>query len=209
MGIIHYETRKLVTYKGNLTEFIRQCPAAKKYTELSNDELKFIFPVPGFLEGVKNKDKAIVKANNVHFTYPDTDRQIIQGASIQLSLSSRVACLGPNGAGKSTLIKCLTGEAEPDQGTVWRHPNMRYAYVAQHAFHHVEQHLEKTPNEYIRWRFQTGEDKENLTKVTMQSHRKKKVDEGKNQRHQGRWHSHEVGCRKDHLSSSKEEQVRV
>merc|ERR1719329_1997275 len=45
---------------------------------------------------------------------------------------------------------------------------MRYAYVAQHAFHHVEQHLEKTPNEYIRWRYQTGEDKENLTKVTAQ-----------------------------------------
>jgi elongation factor 3 len=45
---------------------------------------------------------------------------------------------------------------------------MRYAYVAQHAFHHVEQHLEKTPNEYIRWRFATGEDKENLTKVTAQ-----------------------------------------
>jgi elongation factor 3 len=166
--IIHYETRKLVTYKGNLTEFIRQCPAAKKYTELSNDELKFIFPAPGFLEGVKNKDKAIVKATNCWFKYPNTERQIIQGASIQLSLSSRVACLGPNGAGKSTFIKLLTGEAEPDQGTVWRHPNMRYAYVAQHAFHHVEQHLEKTPNEYIRWRFQTGEDKENLTKVTMQ-----------------------------------------
>lgn len=166
--IIHYETRKLVTYKGNLTEFIRQCPAAKKYTELSNDELKFIFPVPGFLEGVKNKDKAIAKATNCHYTYPNTDRKIVDGATIQLSLSSRVACLGPNGAGKSTFIKLLTGEAEPDQGTVWRHPNMRYAYVAQHAFHHVEQHLEKTPNEYIRWRYQTGEDKENLTKVTAQ-----------------------------------------
>jgi elongation factor 3 len=62
----------------------------------------------------------------------------------------------------------VSGEAEPDIGTVWRHPNMRYAYVAQHAFHHVEQHLEKTPNEYIRWRYQTGEDKENLTKVTAQ-----------------------------------------
>jgi len=166
--IIHYETRKLVTYKGNLTEFIRQCPAAKKYTELSNDELKFIFPAPGFLEGVKNKDKAIVKATNCWYKYPNTTRQIIQGGTIQLSLSSRVACLGPNGAGKSTFIKLLTGEAEPDQGTVWRHPNMRYAYVAQHAFHHVEQHLEKTPNEYIRWRYATGEDKENLTKVTMQ-----------------------------------------
>jgi elongation factor 3 len=166
--IIHYETRKLVTYKGNLTEFIRQCPAAKKYTELSNDELKFIFPTPGFLEGVKNKDKAIVKATGCAFTYPGTDRQIIKSGTIQLSLSSRVACLGPNGAGKSTFIKLLTGEAEPDAGTVWKHPNMRYAYVAQHAFHHVEQHLEKTPNEYIRWRFATGEDKENLTKVTAQ-----------------------------------------
>ena len=114
--IIHYETRKLVTYKGNLTEFIRQCPAAKKYTELSNDELKFIFPTPGFLEGVKNKDKAIVKATGCAFTYPGTDRQIIKSGTIQLSLSSRVACLGPNGAGKSTFIKLLTGEAEPDSG---------------------------------------------------------------------------------------------
>jgi len=166
--IIHYENRKLVTYRGNLTEFVKQCPAAKKYTELSNDELKFIFPVPGFLEGVKNKDKAIVKATKCWYKYPNTTRQIIQDATIQLSLSSRVACLGPNGAGKSTFIRLLTGEAEPDAGTVWRHPNMRYAYVAQHAFHHVEQHLDKTPNEYIRWRFSTGEDKENLTKVTAQ-----------------------------------------
>jgi elongation factor 3 len=166
--IIHYENRKLVTYKGNLTEFVKQCPAAKKYTELSNDELKFIFPVPGFLEGVKNKDKAIVKATKCWYKYPNTTRQIVKEGTIQLSLSSRVACLGPNGAGKSTFIKLLTGEAEPDQGTVWRHPNMRYAYVAQHAFHHVEQHLDKTPNEYIRWRFSTGEDKENLTKVTAQ-----------------------------------------
>merc|ERR1719424_911391 len=68
--IIHYETRKLVTYKGNLTEFIRQCPAAKKYTELSNDELKFIFPAPGFLEGVKNSEKAIVKLTGCTYGYP-------------------------------------------------------------------------------------------------------------------------------------------
>jgi elongation factor 3 len=65
--------------------------------------------VPGFLEGVKNKDKAIVKANNCHYTYPNTDRKIVSGGTIQLSLSSRVACLGPNGAGKSTFIKLLTG----------------------------------------------------------------------------------------------------
>jgi len=166
--IIHYETRKLKTYKGNLTEFVKQCPEARSYYELANDNLKFTFPAPGYLEGVKNKDKAIVKANNVWYKYPNTERWIIQDGTIQLSLSSRVACLGPNGAGKSTFIRVLTGEAEPVQGTVWKHQNMRFAYVAQHAFHHVEQHLDKTPNQYIQWRFSGGEDKENLTKVTAQ-----------------------------------------
>lgn len=42
------------------------------------------------------------------------------------------------------------------------------AYVAQHAFHHIEAHLNKTPNEYIRWRYANGEDKESLVKVSMQ-----------------------------------------
>ena len=91
-----------------------------------------------------------------------------QDISLFCTLNSRVAVLGPNGAGKSTMIKVLTGELEPTHGAVWKHPNLRIAYVAQHAFHHIEQHLEKTPNEYIRWRYAIGEDRENLSKVTRQ-----------------------------------------
>lgn len=83
-------------------------------------------------------------------------------------MSSRVACVGANGAGKSTLIKVLTGETEATEGTVWKHPNLRIAYVAQHAFHHIEQHLDKTPNEYIQWRYAVGEDREALVKATRQ-----------------------------------------
>jgi len=67
------------------------------------------------------------------------------------------------------MIKLLTGEMEPDAGTVWKHPNMRIAYVAQHAFHHIEQHLEKTPNQYIQWRYATGEDREAQSKVDRQA----------------------------------------
>ena len=52
---------------------------------------------------------------------------------------ARTNCTQANGAGKSTLIKLLTGEMEPQEGIVWKHPNTRVAYVAQHAFHHVEQ----------------------------------------------------------------------
>ena len=98
--------------------------------------------------------------------YPGAEKNTLEDISLFCTLNSRVAVLGPNGAGKSTMIKVLTGELEPSFGTVWRHPNMRVAYVAQHAFHHIEQHLEKTPNEYIRWRYAIGEDRENLSKVT-------------------------------------------
>lgn len=88
--------------------------------------------------------------------------------SIYITLSSRVAVLGANGAGKSTMIKLLTGELECCEGTVWKHPNLRIAYVAQHAFHHIEQHLDKTANQYIQWRYAIGEDREALNKVDRQ-----------------------------------------
>ena len=41
---------------------------------------------------------------------------------------------------------------------------MRLAYVAQHAFHHIENHLEQTPAQYIEWRFQGGMDREGAAK---------------------------------------------
>ncbi|EGF79103.1 hypothetical protein BATDEDRAFT_35572 [Batrachochytrium dendrobatidis JAM81] len=166
--IIHYENRKLKTYRGNLSKFVEQRPEARSYYELSATQFSFKFPEPGFLEGIKSKDKAILKMQRIKFTYPGATKPSLQDVSLQCSLNSRVACIGPNGAGKSTMIKVLTGEVIPESGEVWKHPNLRVAYVAQHAFHHIEQHLDKTPNEYIRWRFQYGEDRELLAKASRQ-----------------------------------------
>jgi elongation factor 3 len=64
------------------------------------------------------------------------------------------------------MIKLLTGETEPQEGTVYRHPALRIGYVSQHATHHIERHLEKTPVQYIQWRFQDGYDRELLEKTT-------------------------------------------
>ena len=58
------------------------------------------------------------------------------------------------------------GEVQPQEGLVWKHPNLRIGYVAQHAFHHLEQHLDLTPNEYLQWRYANGDDREVLEKVT-------------------------------------------
>ncbi|KAH3900483.1 Elongation factor 3 [Saccharomycodes ludwigii] len=166
--IIHYEGLKLRKYKGNLSEFVKKCPTAQSYYELGASDLEFKFPEPGYLEGVKTKQKAIVKVSNMTFQYPNTTKPQISDVSFQCSLSSRIAVIGPNGAGKSTLINVLTGELLPTTGEVYIHENCRIAYIKQHAFAHIENHLDKTPSEYIQWRFQTGEDRETMDRANRQ-----------------------------------------
>jgi elongation factor 3 len=163
--VVHYERFKLKRYRGNLTEFVKRVPSARSYHELSASDMEFTFPEPGFLEGVKTKAKAIVRVTNMTFQYPGTPRPQIQDISFQCSLGSRIAVIGPNGAGKSTLVNVLTGELVPTSGEVYQHENIRIAYIKQHAFAHIDHHLDKTPSEYIQWRFQTGEDRETMDRA--------------------------------------------
>jgi ATPase components of ABC transporters with duplicated ATPase domains len=66
----------------------------------------------------------------------------------------------------TTFIKLLTGETIPQTGKVEKHPNLRIGYIKQHALEHVEMHLEKTPNQYLQWRYANGDDREVLMKQT-------------------------------------------
>lgn len=164
--IIHYEHKKLKYYHGNLSAFVKTRPEAKSYYSLAATTVKFTFPPPGSLMGVRSNTRTILKASHVSVHYPSMPRPSLVDASVSVSLSSRVGVIGPNGAGKSTLIKVLTGEIVPNEGKVEKHPNLRVAMMAQHAFHHLEQHLEKTACQYIRWRYQDGHDREITEKAT-------------------------------------------
>jgi elongation factor 3 len=163
--VIHYERFKLKRYRGNLDEFVKRVPSAKSYHELSASDMEFKFPEPGYLEGVKTKAKAILRATNMSFQYEGTSKPQIQDISFQCSLGSRIAVIGPNGAGKSTVVNVLTGELVPTSGEIYHHENIRIAYIKQHAFAHIDHHLDSTPSEYIQWRFQTGEDRETMDRA--------------------------------------------
>ena len=162
--IIHYENKKLAYYKGNLAAFVEQKPEAKAYYTLTDTNAQMHFPPPGILTGIKSRTKAVAKVTDVTFAYPGADKPSLSHVSCALSLSSRVAVLGPNGAGKSTLIKLLTGELVPQEGKVEKHPNLRIGYIAQHALQHVNEHKEKTANQYLQWRYAFGDDREVLLK---------------------------------------------
>ena len=114
--IIHYETKKLVYYHGNLTNFVQVHPEAKYYYELDSSNLKFVFPNPERLDGINSTTRSILKMDNITYTYPGAKEPQLRDVSVKVCLASRVGILGANGAGKSTLIKLLVQESLPDPG---------------------------------------------------------------------------------------------
>jgi len=161
--IVHYENKKLVRYRGNLTAFVAKVPSAVAYYKLEETLVKFAFPQPGRLDGITTTTKAVLKLEGATFTWPGRDKPQLVDVHVKLSLGSRVVVLGANGAGKSTLIKLVVGENGPDNGDrLWRHHNLRIAYVAQHSFHHIEEHLDDSPVNYMQWRFGKVVDQELL-----------------------------------------------
>lgn len=180
--VLHLNRFKVRRYRGNLDAFVKAVPEAKSYYTLeAAEDYKFKLPDPPLLEGVKTKEKSLLKMRKVGFQYPGSAVQQLHDITLQVSLSSRVAVLGPNGSGKSTLVKLLIGDMEPNKsGEIWKHPNLVIGYVAQHAFHHIDNHLDKTPLEYMLWRYQTGEDLEEMGKATrlITEEEKKKMQDG-------------------------------
>merc|ERR1712028_332725 len=134
----------------------------RSYFELSNEIMKFSFPLPGPLEGVKSRSKIVLRMNNVGVQYPTKTKPTMMDVTLTVNQCSRVAVIGANGAGKSTAIKALVGEQNPSKGSIWKAPGLRMAYVAQHAFHHLEKHMSSTPTQYIMWRFAGNDDKESV-----------------------------------------------
>ena len=61
---------KLRQFRGNLNKFIEQNPQAVAYFNMRETKLKFKFPQPGPIEGVKSRSKALMKMSHCDFTYP-------------------------------------------------------------------------------------------------------------------------------------------
>lgn len=59
------------------------------------------------------------------------DKQLIENLEFSLPPGGIVGVIGPNGAGKSTLFKMLTGQEQPDEGTVEYGDTVQLSYVDQ------------------------------------------------------------------------------
>jgi ATP-binding cassette subfamily B protein len=59
-----------------------------------------------------------LRFEHVSFSYPGTDRRVLDDVSLELPASAVVAIVGENGAGKSTLVKLLCRMYAPDEGRI-------------------------------------------------------------------------------------------
>merc|ERR1712188_195351 len=94
--ILDFQDRKLKTFKGVkgqcLAQFVEKYPEKKAYFELTNETMKFTFPEPGPLEGVKSRSKVVLRMSNVTFTYPSKDKTYHPGHQPDMFANEQGGC---------------------------------------------------------------------------------------------------------------------
>jgi ATP-binding cassette subfamily F protein uup len=76
-----------------------------------------------------NSGRSVIEAVGIGKSF--AGRPIVYGFSTRILRGDRLGIVGPNGAGKSTLLKLLTGELEPDTGSVRLGTNLEIARFDQ------------------------------------------------------------------------------
>ncbi|MDR3161822.1 MAG: ABC transporter ATP-binding protein/permease, partial [Spirochaetaceae bacterium] len=80
-----------------------------KYFALSGD------PCGGMEEAPED---CSIEFDNVSFTYPGTEREILKGLSFTVKNGEKVSIAGQNGEGKTTMVKLLLGLFQPTGGEI-------------------------------------------------------------------------------------------
>ncbi|MFN5129028.1 MAG: ABC-F family ATP-binding cassette domain-containing protein [Sphingomonadaceae bacterium] len=76
-----------------------------------------------------SKTKTVISAQNVCKSYGD--RTIIKDFTLRIQRGDRIGIVGANGTGKTTLIRILTGETEPDTGSITLSPTLTGIVIDQ------------------------------------------------------------------------------
>ena len=76
-----------------------------------------------------SKTKTVISAQNVCKSFGD--RTIVKDFTLRIQRGDRIGIVGANGTGKTTLIRILTGETEPDTGSITLSPTLTGIVIDQ------------------------------------------------------------------------------
>ena len=132
------ETKRQKTLQREL-EFIRMSPRARQakgkarlnaYEELLNeDTAKKLDQVEIYIPPGPRLGDLVVEARGLRKAYGD--QLLIDDLNFTLPRGGIVGVIGPNGAGKTTLFRMITGQEQPDGGTLRLGETVQFGYVDQ------------------------------------------------------------------------------
>ena len=83
---------------------------------------------------------SLLNVAGLSFSYPSQSDPLFENISFEINPGDHIGLVGPNGSGKSTLLRLLTGELEPNIGSVVRRHQLRVSYVRRRARHRTNCH---------------------------------------------------------------------
>ncbi len=95
----------------------------RQETDKRSRELEIYIPPGPRLGDVVIESKDVTKAYGANL--------LIEGMSFSLPPGGIIGVIGPNGAGKTTLFRMITGQEQPDSGTIRIGETVKLAYVDQ------------------------------------------------------------------------------
>jgi ABC-type multidrug transport system fused ATPase/permease subunit len=85
---------------------------------LQEDILRASSSVPNIENGKPVRFDHVIRFEDVTYSYPNTERTVIDGVSFEIKKGSEVGIIGTTGAGKSTIVDILLGLLKPIRGKV-------------------------------------------------------------------------------------------
>ena len=151
-------------------EWVRQSPRARQAKskaritayddlvraseEISTDTAQIVIPIASRLGNL------VIEAKDVTKSYGD--KNLIHNLDFLLPPGAIVGVIGPNGAGKTTLFRMITGQEEPDSGSIRLGETVQLGYVDQ-----SRDTLD--PKKTVWEEISEGQDEIDLGKKTIQS----------------------------------------
>ena len=138
-----FEHRKPKTFKGvkgnTLTMFVKEYTKKKAYFELSNETMKFA-----------SRSRVSSRASHDCGREPDRRKSAVWWSLVRTAQESTRPSM--SGSVSRPPLRAPSGRPRAFVLRTW----------LQHAFHHLEKHIQETPSQYTMWRFVGNDHKESI-----------------------------------------------
>ena len=112
LQLVSQVQRPMVDMSRQIPAFIRVFTATERLAELTS------LPLEEQGEPVRLEGSLGIRVENVSFSYPGSERQVLAGFTHDFRPGSLTAIVGETGVGKSTLIKLILALARPEEGKI-------------------------------------------------------------------------------------------